>query len=273
MWSHLKLILGKAELKRGRYAERASVPATPEGGRGSDGGDSSSWENVVRGERRSSWANLPRARGEETQSYISLCSLFTGCGVVPQRYRGQSGATPGQGAGSEEARWEGLSPDRLNGSRQPGLVFVRIPRHVRIRTAERRLNQYISLNGESIDSSVVSEEKPITFECFRVSRASGLFRFTQRLITKPIPPICGLVVSAGEPINLDAHMCAWGGLERGLKGQRWSHRSSWSPWNRHSFGSRRSTDDSYLGKVTWWLITPLGGTLILLLKMILKVTK
>lgn len=94
-----------------------------------------------------------------------------------------------------------LLPYRLNGSRQPGLVSMRIPRHVRIRTTERRLNQYISLNGESIDSSVVSEEKPITLECFHVSRASGLFRFTQRLITKPIPPICGLVVSAGEPIN------------------------------------------------------------------------
>lgn len=62
--------------------------------------------------------------GEETQSYFSLCSLFTGGGVVRQRYGGASG--PLQVSGSVQRRHGGrvggvgwrvsawcFSPDKL----------------------------------------------------------------------------------------------------------------------------------------------------------------
>lgn len=81
------------------------------------------------------------------------------------------GATSGQGAGSEAARWEGSPPPLgcfyqicSTDTDSQGLVLMRI------QASERTRNQYISLDGGSIHNSVVFRRKAITSDCFFVSQ-------------------------------------------------------------------------------------------------------
>lgn len=107
-----------------------------------------------------------------------------------------SGAT---GGGVTAATWV-FKPDMLDWYREPGLARVKILRR-EDPGQWMQAKQYISPGGESIHDLLVFLRKAITSDFFFVSRECGFFRFKQRPITKPIAPICRVVVSAGKPIN------------------------------------------------------------------------
>lgn len=233
----------KAELKRGRYTKYASVPVTSaaERGRSPDGSHSSSWEawSVVRG------GALERICRELVESRHSHISHFALCLRAAESFRREItvGRGPHQVRGAAQRRQGGegspgcfyqicsMDPDSQDSSlwffrcEDPGQWTQARP----IYQPARRIHSQFSC----------FQKKAITSDCFLVSQVCGFFRFTQRLITKPIPPICGVVVSAGKPINW-MHTSAWGEPDHRLKSERWSHCSSWSPWNQHSFGCRHS---------------------------------
>lgn len=133
MWSHLKLIPGNAEPKRGRCTKCVSLPltSTPEWGRSSDGSHSSSWEtwSVVRG------GALERICWELVERRHSHISHFALCLRAAESFRREVAVSRGHirsGGRLRGGRGGGVCaflPNMLNGSRQPGLVLKRFSRH------------------------------------------------------------------------------------------------------------------------------------------------
>lgn len=108
---------------------------------------------------------------------------------------------------------------------------------VRIQANEHKLDQYISPHGESIPNSVVFRRKPlrpIASLCLECVASLGLRKdSSQSQYHQSAEWLC-------QQANQSIGCTRVPEPDHRLKSERWSHCSSWSPWNQHSFGCRHS---------------------------------
>lgn len=147
--------------------------------------------------------NLLRARREKTQSYFSLCFLFTGCReiAVGRSHVRSGGRLRGGTVGRDLTSCLGVS---TRYAQRIQTTKTRLYENFKTRGSRPVNASWTNISARTVNPFTIQlffRRKAITSDCFFVSQVCGLFRFTQRLITKPIPPICGVVVSADKPIN------------------------------------------------------------------------